>query len=310
MKRILGLIAINVILIIGLGMTTKYFMTFGNMVVLIDNISLEAIALAGYSLLLIGGYFDLSIDGVVAITGVTAGLLMVSGAPWVFAALVAMGVSFVFGLLNGIVVVKMGINGLIATLTTWWICIGFSLGLTKALSPYGFPEAFQLLGQSRILGFRSTVIIAALVVMILSVVLHWTRFGAHIYASGDNKKTSEMMGINTTKLGIKLYVLVGLFSGLIGLIIAARLNASSPVAVDGMALRVIAASVIGGCNLSGGKGTIIGGLLGLCIMHILSNAIVQLGINPYFQKAVLGSVLLTAVLAEKFDFSIRRNGNA
>lgn len=309
MRRILGLVGVNLFLILVLSVTTKYFFTLDNAIVLIDNISLEMIILSGYSLLLIGGHFDLSIDGIVAITGVTAGLLMTSGVNWVIAVAVSLFVSFTIGILNGIIVVKMGINGLIATLTTWWICIGFSLGMTKALSPYGFPEAFQLLGQSRILGFRSTVIFALLAIVILSLILHRTPFGAHIYASGDNKRSSEMMGINTIKLGVTLYVIIGLLSGFIGLVIASRLNAASPVAVDGMALRVIAAVVIGGGSLTGGKGTIIGGVLGLCIMHILGNAIIQLGINPYFQKAVMGGVLLMAIVLEKLNLKIRRIQN-
>jgi ribose/xylose/arabinose/galactoside ABC-type transport system permease subunit len=117
------------------------------------------------------------------------------------------------------------------------------------------------------------------------------------------------MGIDATKLGVKLYILVAVLAGFIGILLASRNNASSPMAVDGMVLRVIAAIVIGGGNLSGGKGTIIGGLLGLCIMAILSNAIIQWGISPYWQKALLGSILLFAVLSEQINFNkFRRQG--
>ena len=309
MRRIIGLIAINILLVTTLALTTPYFFTRDNLVVLVDNIALEAIALSGYTLLLIGGHFDLSIDGIVSITGVCAGLMMVNGVAWQIAVIVALALSVFVGFVNGYIVVKLGVNGLIATLTTWWISIGLGLGLTKALAPYGFPDAFQVIGQTRILGFRSAVLFAAFVVIILSVVLHWHKIGAHIYAIGDNKQSSKMMGINVEKLGIGLYVLVGLLSGFIGLMIASRLNAASPIAVDGMALRVIAAVVIGGASLNGGKGSIVAGLLGLCIMHILSNAIIQLGVSPYYQKALLGGVLLVAVLSEKANINFRRNGN-
>lgn len=309
MRKILGLVAANIILIIIMWIITPYFFTKSNLVVLVDNIALEAIALSGYTLLLIGGYFDLSIDGIVSLTGVVAGLMMVGGIPWYIAVGASLLVSGIIGFVNGFIVVKLGINGLIATLTTWWICIGVSLGLTKALSPYGFPEGFQLIGQTRLLGFRSAVLCAIVVVIILSVVLHWHRIGAHIYASGDNKQSSKMMGIDITRLGIGLYVLVGLLSGFIGLMIASRLNAASPIAVDGMALRVIAAVVIGGGSLSGGKGSIVAGLLGLCIMHILSNSMIQLGISPYWQKSLLGGILLIAVLSEKANLNFRRVQN-
>lgn len=306
MKRILGLIGINALLITTLAIITPYFFTKDNLVVLVDNIALEAIALSGYTLLLIGGHFDLSIDGIVSLTGVTAGLLMVNGTPWYLAVGIALALSGLVGFINGYIVVKLGINGLIATLTTWWICIGISLGLTKALSPYGFPDAFQAIGQTRLLGFRSAVLCAVIVVIVLSILLHYHKIGTHIYAIGDNKQSSLMMGIHVNKLGIGLYVLVGLLSGFIGLMIASRLNAASPIAVDGMALRVISAVVIGGGSLNGGKGSIVAGLLGLCIMHILSNAIIQLGFSPYYQKALLGGILLVAVLSEKINLNFRR----
>jgi len=299
MRRILGLVAVNIVLFVVLSLTTPYFFSKDNIIVIVDNMALDVIALSGYTLLLVGGYFDLSVDGIVAITGVTAGLLMVSGVHWAIAVVVSMLLALGIGLFNGIVVAKIKVNGLIATLTTWWICIGFSLGLTKALSPYGFPTIFQMFGQTRLFGFRSIVVYAVVIALVLSVVLHWTKIGSNIYVSGDNRQSAELMGINTTKLGVGMYVLVGGLSGLIGLLVASRLNAASPFAVDGMALRVIAAAVIGGANLSGGKGSIIGGLLGLCLMSILSNAVIQLGVSPYWQKAVLGGILLSAVLLER-----------
>lgn len=305
MKRIIGLIAINIALVVILSLSTPYFLTKSNLIVMVDNMALEAVALSGYTLLLVGGYFDLSIDGVVALCGIVFGLLVTHGMNWVLAMFLAISLSIAIGMFNGIIVSKVHINGLIATLTTWWICIGFSLGMTKAISPFNFPAAFQLLGQSRVLGFRSLVVYAAIAVIIFSIILHFTRIGSHIYVSGDNRQSAELMGINTTRLGIGLYTLVGFLAGFIGLMTASRLNASSPQAVDGMALKVIAAIVIGGGNLSGGKGTVIGGLLGLLLMGILGNAIVQLGVSPYWQKAILGGILLSAVLTEKINLRKR-----
>lgn len=302
MKRVLWLTIINLSAIGILGVTTPYFLTRANIVVMIDNYSLEAIALCGYTLLLVGGYFDLSVDGVVALTGVVAGLLMNKGVFWPVAAFSALALSGMIGAFNGWIVAKIGINGLVATLTTWWICVGVSFGLTKALAPYNFPQGFLFFGQTRVMGFRSIVLVAIIVAVLLHIILNYHKIGAHIYVSGDNRTSAEMMGVETIKLGIGLYILVGLLAGFIGLMIASRLNAAAPMAVDGMALRVIAAIVIGGGNLSGGKGSIVGGLLGLSLMHILSNSIIQLGISPYWQKGILGLILLVAVLSEKLNF--------
>jgi len=173
MRRIIGLLTVNIILIVILKFITPYFFTKNNLIVLINNMALEAIVLSGYTLLLIGGYFDLSVDGIVAITGIVAGLLMVGGMYWPLAVVIAMLVATLIGFINGLIVVKFGINGLIATLTTWWICIGFSFGLTKALAPYGFPKAFQSIGQASFLGFRSAVLFAIIAVIILSIILHY-----------------------------------------------------------------------------------------------------------------------------------------
>ena len=305
MKRIVGLVVINIILIVVLKLTTPYFLTVDNILVLVNNLALEAIVLGGYTLLLISGHFDLSVDGIVALTGITVGLLMVNGMAWPLAIFLALCVATLVGIINGFVVVKMKVNGLIATLTTWWICLGITFGMTRAIAPFGFPELFQALGQTKFLGLRTAVLFAIIVIVVLSIILHFHKTGAHIYAVGDNKQSSAMMGINATKLGIKLYVLVALLAGFVAILLTSRNNAASPMAVDGMALRVIAAVVIGGGNLSGGKGTIIGGLLGLCIMGILGNAIIQWGISPYWQKSLLGGVLLVAVLSERLKLITR-----
>jgi len=305
MKRIVGLVVINIILIVILKLTTSYFLTVDNILVLVNNLALEAIVLGGYTLLLISGHFDLSVDGIVALTGISVGLLLVNGVAWPLAIFIALCMAALVGVINGFVVVKIGINGLIATLTTWWICIGVTYGMTRAIAPFGFPEVFQAIGQTKFLGFRTAVLVAIIVIVVLSIILHFHKTGAHIYAVGDNKQSSAMMGINATKLGIKLYVLVAILAGFVAILLTSRNNAASPMAVDGMALRVIAAVVIGGGNLSGGKGTIIGGLLGLCIMGILGNAIIQWGISPYWQKSLLGGVLLVAVLSERLKLITR-----
>ena len=308
MKRIIGLVFINFVVIVIISIARPNFFSKDNLVVIADNMALEMIALSGYTLLLVSGHFDLSIDGIVALCGVIAGIAMDNGVYWPVASFTALLLAGSIGAFNGFLVTKLGINAFIATMGTWFCCIGVTFGLTKAISPYDFPEAFQWLGQVRVVGVRAFVVYALIIAVVLSVILHFTRFGAHIYASGDNPEASEMMGINTRKLGMEIYILLGLLAGFIGLMMTSRLNAASPMAVDGMALRVIAASVIGGANLTGGEGSIIGGILGLVLMSILSNATIQLGMSPYWQKAVLGGILLVAVLVEQYR-RLKSEGN-
>jgi ribose transport system permease protein len=181
MKRILGLIIINLVLIGVFSLSTPHFLSKNNLIVLVDNMALEAIILSGYTLLLVGGNFDLSVDGVVALSGVTAGLMMTSGISWIIAAATSLLLAGLIGAFNGIIVNKYKINGLIATLTTWWICLGITFGTTKALAPYGFPDAFQLLGQTRVFGFRIIFVYAVILLIGLSIVLHFTKLGSHLW---------------------------------------------------------------------------------------------------------------------------------
>lgn len=306
MKRLIALALINIFFVIVLSVSTPYFLTRANLVAIVDNMALEAIILSGYTLLLIGGWFDLSVDGVVGLTGVVAGLSMNRGVPWPLAILLSLLIGGCVGMINGIVVAKIKINGLIATFAAWWICVGFTLGMTKAVTPFGFPAGFQILGQARIFGFRVIVIYAIFAIALFSFILHMTQTGCWLCAAGDSPHACDMMGIDISKLGLKVYTALGLLAGFVGIVTASRLNAASSSAVDGMTLRIIAAAVIGGVKLSGGQGTVIGGLMGLIMMSILSNSIIQLGISPYWQKAILGAVLLVAVLTEQLNFSFKR----
>lgn len=256
-------------------------------------------ALCGVTYLLIAKLFDLSLDGTVALSGVVAGLLMEAGINPVWAMLAALGVGALVGFVNGWAVNRWRLNPLMVTLATWWIGIGATLGMTKAIAPDQFPQWFQALGQTRALGLRVFVFYALAIVAGYSVVLHRTVTGRHIYAIGGNRRAAELCGIRADRLGIGLYVQAGLVAALIGLVMAARLNAAAPQAVDGMALRVIAAAVIGGCSLSGGRGSIWAGLLGLVLMAVLTNASIMLHVSPYWQKALIGSVLLIAIATER-----------
>ena len=280
---------------------SPHFLTRQNIIVIIDNIALEAIALVGIALLLIAGFFDISIDGVVILSGIVAGKLMNAGVWWVLACIVGIMVGAAFGLANGVVVEKYSINALIATMTTLWISTGIAMGLTRAASPYGFPEAFQSFGQSRILGVKVFVLYAVPIILLATFMLNRCVIGRHIFAIGGNRQVANLVGIKGAEIVIGLYVFMGILASIIGLVMASRLDSASILAVDGMAFKVVAACVVGGCSLSGGKGTIIGGVLGLVVMSIIANSIVLLGISPHWQKVVIGGILLAAMLMGKIN---------
>jgi ribose transport system permease protein len=308
MRRIIGLVSINSAFILIMALTAPVFVTWTNLSAMLANMALESIAMAGLTLLLVARLFDLSADGTVALTGVIVGKLMVSGWSPVAAILVGVLVGIATGLTNGLLVMRLKINPLIATLATWWIMTGMAFGLTKSVSSYGFPEGFQFIGQARILGVRIFVWYAVVILAVLAVMLAKTQIGRHIYIMGGNPEAGRLFGVNVDRLGIKLYVLMGFLAALVGIVLAARLDAGAPNAVDGMTMRVIAAAVIGGCSLSGGKGNILAGLLGLLLLNMLTNAATILGVSPYWQKSIIGGVLLLALVADVTNSKIRLPG--
>lgn len=306
MRRILGLLLINALFVAVMAVLRPAFVSIANVRILLSGIALESIAMAGMTMLLVAQLFDLSLDGVVAVSGVVAGLLMKDhGVDPVMAIAASLSVGMAVGLLNGTLVMYVGINPLIVTLAVWWMMVGTAYGLTHAISPYGFSEAFQRIGQTKVLGLRIFVLYAAVIVSALAVMLAHTRIGRHIYIMGGNPEAGEAFGVRTKRLGVGLFVLMGLLSAFIGVVLAARLNAGTPNAVDGMALRVVAAAVIGGCGLKGGKGNVVAGLLGLTLLGMLGNATILLGISPYWQKLLMGLVLLVALVLDVSGDKIR-----
>lgn len=297
-NRTIGLVLVDVVFILVLSRLSKWFLTSENFNVILTNMALESIALAGLTMLLAAGLFDLSVDGVVAMSGVIVGKLLNMKVGVVPAIVAGMGAALLVGLVNGTFINKLRMNPLMTTLATWWISAGIAVGITRAISPYGFPRVFQDIGQLRVFGIRIIVYYAIVIIGFFAVVLAKTRFGYHIYATGGNRRAALLHGINVDRLGIILYMIVAGLAGFVGVVMAARLNAGTPNAVDGMTLRVIAGAVIGGCALGGGRGSIIGGLLGLLLMNMLSNATVLMGISPWWQKGIIGAVLFIAVTVD------------
>jgi len=305
MRRAIGLLLINAVFIFFMVLKAPVFVSGPNISVILSNMALESIALAGLTLLLVGGLFDLSVDGVVAASGVLCATIMTAGIAPVLAILASLCAGILVGWLNGFLVMHLKINALIATLGMWWMMSGVAFGLTRSITPYGFPDSFQILGQARVLGVRIYVWYAIVFLLISAVVLSYTKFGRHIYIMGGNKEAGRLFGIHIERTGVMLYVIMGFLAAFIGVVLCARLNAGAPNAVDGMTMRVIAAAVIGGCSLSGGRGTVLVGLLGLLLLTMLSNAATILGIDPYWQKLIVGIVLLSALVLDSAGSKIR-----
>lgn len=301
-SRLLSLVFANVALIAFTSWREPNFFRAETFRVIIDNMAPGALLVPVAVMLLAAGRFDLSSDGAAVLGGVTAGLAMSDwNLPTGVAVLLGLSIGGAVGLINGIAIEYFDMNPLITTLATWWITAGLAMGFTKGQSPGRFPDAFEAIGRTRVLGVLPAVWYAVTVVIVATVVFNMMRAGRHILATGGDRDAARLNGIRIREIGLYLYLLSGLAAAFVGIVFAARLGSASASAFDGLTLEVIAGAVIGGAALTGGRGSVIGGLLGLFLLKSLASAAVFLGISPFWQRAITGCVLLIAVGSDAFS---------
>lgn len=296
--RELVLIGTIVVLCVGMYFVEPRFLSIDNLRAMLIGSAMEFVLVVAVVFLMIGKMFDLSLDGVINMVGVIAGLLMVAGVFWPVACVAALLAGAMVGVVNGVCTTFLRMNPLMTTLATWWIARGIAFGLTQGISPNGFPDGFVNVGYSTPFGIPVVFIYALAAIVVGTIVLAFTRYGYNTFAVGGNRLAARLRGIRVTRVTMIAFVVVALVAGITGLVYAARLNAATPQAAVNVNLRVIAAAVIGGCALSGGRGSILGGVLGVLFITLLLNATIVVGIDGVWQYTLLGAVILVAVAAD------------
>ncbi|MBU6147150.1 MAG: ABC transporter permease [Actinomycetales bacterium] len=299
------LIGLIVVLMIIMWFIEPRFLALANLRAILIGSAMEMVLVVGVVFLMVGKMFDLSLDGVINMVGVVAGLLMVGGVPWPIACAAALAAGAGIGLINGICTTTLNMNPLMTTLATWWIARGIAFGLTQGISPYGFPQQFVDIGYSRLAGIPIVYYYALAALVIGALVLAFTKYGYDTFAVGGNRLASRLRGIPTRRVTMTAFLVLALLAGFTGLVYAARLNAATPQAAVNVNLRVIAAAVIGGCALAGGRGTVIGGVLGVLFVSLLLSSTLVLGIDGVWQYTILGGVILVAVGADALAAKVR-----
>ncbi len=280
-----------------LSFATPYFLTTANALGVARAFSLTAIAAIGQTMVIITGGIDLSVGSVLALSGLSTGMLLATGWPLVPSVIAGLGVGIIFGLCNGLLVTKVGLPPFIATLGMLSIGRGLVYVLTKGY-PVTIPRGEDLLlqvGQGYVGIVPVPVIIMLGITIVATVFLSKSTLGRYIYAVGGNEEASRLAGINVSRVKMYVYTLSGLLAAVSGIILLSRLVSAQPSAGLGFELPVIAASIIGGTSLLGGEGTVLGAVLGAAIIGVLENGMVLLGVNTYAQQAVTGAVVLLAV---------------
>ena len=279
------------------------FLTANNLLNLLLQVTSNALIAFGMIFVILTGGIDLSVGSILALSSaLTAGLLG-SGMPVTLAILISLILGCILGMMNGLLISYGKLAPFIVTLATMTIFRGATLvytngnPITKGLSD---TFLFQFLGQGYIVGIPFPVIIMFIVFIVLYVLLHKTAFGKSVYAIGGNEKAAYISGVKLNKVKIIIYSISGIMASISGLIITSRLSSAQPTAGASYEMDAIAAVVLGGTSLSGGKGRILGTLIGALIIGVLNNGLNIIGVSAFWQQVVKGVVILIAVLIDRF----------
>ena len=279
------------------------FLTANNLLNLLLQVTSNAPIAFGMTFVILTGGIDLSVGSILALSSaLTAGLLG-SGMPVTLAILISLIFGCILGMMNGLLISYGKLAPFIVTLATMTIFRGATLvytngnPITKGLSD---TFLFQFLGQGYIVGIPFPVIIMFIVFIVLYVLLHKTAFGKSVYAIGGNEKAAYISGVKLNKVKIIIYSISGIMASISGLIITSRLSSAQPTAGASYEMDAIAAVVLGGTSLSGGKGRILGTLIGALIIGVLNNGLNIIGVSAFWQQVVKGVVILIAVLIDRF----------
>lgn len=298
-KSLVGL----VLLIAVVSILNPAFLSTKNILNILRQTSVNAIIAAGMTFVILTGGIDLSVGSILAISGAVCASILVSGQNMVFAVLIAILIGGAIGCINGFVIAKGKLQPFIATLATMTVLRGLTMVFTDGkpitLGSGDLAVSFGKIGGGLIFGVPTPVVIMIVVFAVAAYILSNTKMGRYTYALGSNEEATKLSGLNTDKIKIWVYTISGILASIAGIILTSRLYSAQPTAGTGYELDAIAAVVLGGTSLTGGKGKISGTIIGALIIGVLSNALNILDVSSYYQMMVKGIVILIAVLLDR-----------
>lgn len=309
LTRFQSLLALAV-MVVALSLVSDTFLTVENGLNVLRQISINLCLSIGMTMVILSGGIDLSVGSVLALSGAVAAGLLKNGLVieplgvvldfTVAGAIVAgLVVGLVLGWHNGLAITLFRLPPFVATLGMLSIARGLTMLWTRGFPITGLGDEFAFLGTGYWLGLPMPVWISAVLVVVFVVVTRRTRFGRHLYAVGGNQRAAELSGLNVPRIKRLVYIIGGGLAGVAGLLTTARLDSATPNAGFSYELDSIAAVVIGGTSLSGGRGSILGTVLGCLIIGVLNNGLVLMEVSPFWQQVVKGYVILVAVAMDR-----------
>src|ERR1044071_3939904 len=259
-----------------------------------------AVIAMGMTFVIVGGGFDLSVGSTAALAGCVAAMAMVK-AGLVVGVLAGVAAGALVGLANGLIIARLGVNPFITTLGTMVLVRGLVYLITGGapVGDDGMPSSFIAFGSERLLGIHYLVWVPAILLAVLSFVMHATPYGRRVYATGGGREAAYLSGVPVRRVIASTYVWCGALAGVAGVMLAARLQSGQPTAGEFYELTAIAAVVLGGASLHGGSGTLYKSVIGVFIMVVLGNSLNLLNVDSYWQRVAVGIVIIAAAAADR-----------
>lgn len=301
-----GILVALVALALLLSIATDNFMSSYNISSVARQAAFVGLVALGQTLVLMVGGIDLSVGAAAGLSAIVGSIALTQWGihPWLIVPF-TMGFGLLLGAINGAFVAGLRLNPFIVTLATWEIFAGLTLVITGGYPIRPLGEAFGVFGKGEIFGVPVPVVIFLAAGAILIWVLRQTRFGRNIFALGGNRDAAVLAGIRVRWVEFAAFALAGMFAALAGILYASRMDAGQPSVGEGWLMGAITAAILGGTSLRGGQGSIVGTILGALLLAVLANGTVLLNVSGFWQRVIVGAVVLVAVLVDL----LRRRSN-
>jgi ribose transport system permease protein len=290
-----GILVVLIALVALMVVIAPNFASVNNLLNIARSISINAILAAGMTFVILAAGIDLSVGSILAVSGVASVMTGIAGLPAPVAILVGVVTGAVAGLINGMLSAYLSLAAFIVTLGTMTFLLGLAYTMTDGQPIVSNTLSFRDIGNGYMAGIPVPVVIMIIVYVAAWFVLERTRYGRHVYAVGGNAEAARLAGINVKRVITSVYVIAGICAGLAGVIFSARVVSAQPTAGTGYELDAIAAVVLGGTSLVGGRGRIYGTLIGSIILGVLSTGLILMNVQFFTQLLIKGLVIILAV---------------
>lgn len=297
-----GTILILLFLVAIVSIISPNFLDLNNIMNILQQVSVNGLIALGMTFVILTAGIDLSVGSILALSGMALGMMILSGVNEVLAIIIVLVLGAVLGFVNGTFISKVKLEPFIVTLATMTMFRGITLVISDGIPAMGVTTdapILDFLSQGKIFGIPFPTILFLIVFLILMLILQNTVFGRGVYAIGGNEEVARLSSVPTNKIKTSVYVISGIMSALAGAILTSRLSSSQPTAGTGFELDAIAAVVIGGTSLAGGRGRIFGTLIGVLIIGVINNGLNVMGVSAFYQQFIKGLIILIAVILDR-----------